>query len=127
MAAALILRLLHHCPIVSIWGNSYRLRHHTDLYQTLTTSTQPAVPHHGDDQEALRAERQHLQPLRRIGESFDVIVTRRVSRDSLVSFEAAATAFRSSRSGAMSRCSGRTARRSFVPRVRRSRVIRGGR
>lgn len=38
-------------------------------------------------EEALRAERQHLQPLRRIGEPFDVIVTRRVSRDCLVSFE----------------------------------------
>lgn len=37
--------------------------------------------------EALRAERQHLQPLLRIGEPFDVIVTRRVSRDCLVSFE----------------------------------------
>jgi transposase len=38
-------------------------------------------------EEALRAERQHLQPLHRIGEPFDVIVTRRVSRDCLVSFE----------------------------------------
>jgi hypothetical protein len=38
-------------------------------------------------EEALRAERQHLQPLRRIGEPFNVIVTRRVSRDCLVSFE----------------------------------------
>jgi transposase len=38
-------------------------------------------------EEALHAERQHLQPLRRIGEPFDVIVTRRVSRDCLVSFE----------------------------------------
>ena len=38
-------------------------------------------------EEALLAERQHLQPLARIGEPFDVIVTRRVSRDCLVSFE----------------------------------------
>lgn len=28
MAAALIDRLLHHCRIVNVRGNSYRLRHH---------------------------------------------------------------------------------------------------
>jgi DNA replication protein DnaC len=38
MAAALIDRLLHHCHVVSIRGNSYRLRHHTDVYQALNTS-----------------------------------------------------------------------------------------
>jgi DNA replication protein DnaC len=32
MAAALIDRLLHHCHIVNIRGNSYRMRHHTDLW-----------------------------------------------------------------------------------------------
>jgi DNA replication protein DnaC len=31
MAAALIDRLLHHCHIVNIRGNSYRMRHHADL------------------------------------------------------------------------------------------------
>ena len=31
MAAALIDRLLHHCPIVNIRGNSYRMRAHQDL------------------------------------------------------------------------------------------------
>ena len=31
MAAALIDRLLHHCQIVNIRGNSYRMRHHQDL------------------------------------------------------------------------------------------------
>lgn len=36
---------------------------------------------------ALRAERRHLQPLTRIGEPFDVVVSRRVSLDCLVSFE----------------------------------------
>ena len=36
MAAALIDRLLHHCHIVSIRGNSYRMRHHTDLFPVLT-------------------------------------------------------------------------------------------
>jgi hypothetical protein len=36
---------------------------------------------------ALQAERAHLQPLTRIGEPFDVIVSRQVSLDCLVSFE----------------------------------------
>jgi DNA replication protein DnaC len=31
MAAALIDRLLHHCHIVNVRGNSFRMRHHTDL------------------------------------------------------------------------------------------------
>jgi hypothetical protein len=32
MAAALIDRVLHHCHLVNIRGNSYRMRQHTDLY-----------------------------------------------------------------------------------------------
>jgi DNA replication protein DnaC len=35
MAAALIDRVLHHCHLVNIRGNSYRMRAHTDLYRTL--------------------------------------------------------------------------------------------
>ena len=35
MAAALIDRLLHHCHIVNIRGNSYRIRHHTELFKIL--------------------------------------------------------------------------------------------
>ena len=35
MAAALIDRLLHHCHIVNIRGNSYRMRKHTDLSKIL--------------------------------------------------------------------------------------------
>lgn len=35
MAAALIDRLLHHCHIVNIRGNSYRLRHHAELRNVL--------------------------------------------------------------------------------------------
>jgi hypothetical protein len=31
MAAALIDRLLHHCHIVNVRGNSYRLRHHVSI------------------------------------------------------------------------------------------------
>jgi DNA replication protein DnaC len=35
MAAALIDRLLHHCRIVNIRGNSFRMRHHSDLWKQL--------------------------------------------------------------------------------------------
>ena len=35
MAAALIDRLLHHCHIVNIRGNSYRMRQHTELAKNL--------------------------------------------------------------------------------------------
>ena len=35
MAAALIDRVLHHCHMVNIRGNSYRMREHTDLYRAL--------------------------------------------------------------------------------------------
>jgi DNA replication protein DnaC len=40
MAAALIDRLLHHCHIVNIRGNSYRLRKHSELWQGLYTPDQ---------------------------------------------------------------------------------------
>jgi DNA replication protein DnaC len=36
MAAALIDRVLHHCHLVNIRGNSYRMREHADLWQSLT-------------------------------------------------------------------------------------------
>jgi DNA replication protein DnaC len=42
MAAALIDRLVHHCHIVNIRGNSYRLRQHTELARLLHGS--PADP-----------------------------------------------------------------------------------
>lgn len=35
MAAALIDRLMHHCHVVNIRGNSYRMREHTDLWQAI--------------------------------------------------------------------------------------------
>lgn len=35
MAAALIDRLVHHCHIVNIRGNSYRMRHHAELRSVL--------------------------------------------------------------------------------------------
>lgn len=40
MASALIDRLVHHCHIVNIRGNSYRMRRHADLQQLLS----PAPP-----------------------------------------------------------------------------------
>ena len=47
MAAALIDRVLHHCHIVSIRGNSYRIRHHRDLWsgeaETSASSSTPAL------------------------------------------------------------------------------------
>ena len=42
MAAALIDRLVHHCHIVNIRGNSYRLRHHQELGRALASDRQPA-------------------------------------------------------------------------------------
>ena len=46
MAAALIDRVLHHCHIVNIRGNSYRMREHTELWQALhsTGSATPRPP-----------------------------------------------------------------------------------
>lgn len=40
MAAALIDRVLHHCHIVNIRGNSYRMRHHSELYKALHQGAQ---------------------------------------------------------------------------------------
>jgi DNA replication protein DnaC len=36
MAGALIDRLVHHCHIINIRGNSYRMRHHAEIRQALT-------------------------------------------------------------------------------------------
>lgn len=35
MVAALIDRLVHHCHVVNIRGNSYRMREHTDFWQAI--------------------------------------------------------------------------------------------
>jgi DNA replication protein DnaC len=46
MAAALIDRLLHHCHIVNIRGNSYRMREHRDLASRLSGAVpRPESPH----------------------------------------------------------------------------------
>lgn len=42
MAAALVDRLVHHCHIVNIRGNSYRLRQHRDLARRLQADTPAA-------------------------------------------------------------------------------------
>ena len=41
MAAALIDRLVHHCHIVNIRGNSYRMRNHAELQGALQTALYP--------------------------------------------------------------------------------------
>jgi len=46
MAAALIDRLLHHCHIVNIHGNSYQMRKHTELWQALHGASEPDHPSH---------------------------------------------------------------------------------
>ena len=43
MAAALLDRLLHHCHIVNIRGNSYRMRCHKDLFKAIHPTTSRAV------------------------------------------------------------------------------------
>jgi DNA replication protein DnaC len=44
MAAALIDRLVHHCHIVNIRGNSYRMRKNTDLYRLLHAERDRPAP-----------------------------------------------------------------------------------
>jgi DNA replication protein DnaC len=52
MAAALIDRLVHHCHIVNIRGNSYRLRQHADLARRLHGPSSPTERLHRHDREA---------------------------------------------------------------------------
>jgi DNA replication protein DnaC len=40
MAAALIDRVLHHCHLVNIRGNSYRMREHTELFRALQSDVE---------------------------------------------------------------------------------------
>jgi DNA replication protein DnaC len=55
MAAALIDRLLHHCHVVSVRGNSYRM-HHTDLYPGFTGT------HDAEDPQPRRRKSRGEQP-----------------------------------------------------------------
>ena len=43
MAAALIDRLLHHCHLVNIRGNSYRMREHTELSRALLSDVESSA------------------------------------------------------------------------------------
>ena len=42
MAAALIDRVVHHCHLVNIHGNRYRMREHQGLYEALQAHTEPS-------------------------------------------------------------------------------------
>lgn len=42
MAVALIDRVLHHCHLVNIRGNSYRMREHSELYRALQPDLSPS-------------------------------------------------------------------------------------
>ncbi len=44
MAAALIDRLVHYCHLVTIRGNSYRIRQHAEVWQVLQAPQEPAPP-----------------------------------------------------------------------------------
>lgn len=44
LAAALIDRVLHHCHVVNIRGNSYRMREHTELYRALQSDVDASEP-----------------------------------------------------------------------------------
>jgi len=59
MAGALIDRLVHHCHIVNIRGNSYRMRQHAELYTVLHHRREPATP----------------PPLKRRGRAREVVTT----------------------------------------------------
>ena len=60
MAAALIDRLLHHCHIINIRGNSYRMRAHSDLWKQLHHSpdgdrgSAPAPPRRSPERKEVR-------------------------------------------------------------------------
>ena len=56
MAAALIDRLLHHCHIVNIRGNSYRMREHRALASRLTPAAPPEPPPSTRDRRPRRQE-----------------------------------------------------------------------
>ena len=58
MAAALIDRVLHHCHLVNIRGNSYRMREHTELYRALRADVENSA-------ETVRPSRKAESKLRR--------------------------------------------------------------
>lgn len=54
MAGALIDRLVHHCHIVNIRGNSYRMRQHSELWRSLTSDSPEPAEHKPKRREARR-------------------------------------------------------------------------
>ncbi|MFL5612995.1 MAG: ATP-binding protein [Gemmatimonadaceae bacterium] len=60
MAAALVDRLVHHCHIVNIRGNSYRLRQHADLARRLhgSSSTAAVVSAELESRRSVKSKRQ---------------------------------------------------------------------
>lgn len=98
MAAALIDRLMRHCHVVNIRGNSYRMREHTDLWKAMQPENQASdkprrrrkegatprgsSPHHGvqfsaatNEQFSSGVDRRHN------GMVFTVDATRPIRRD----------------------------------------------
>jgi len=59
MAAALIDRLVHHCHIVNIRGNSYRMKNHADLSAVLRSGSLDRTPSVGE--KAMKQRAQHRQ------------------------------------------------------------------
>jgi DNA replication protein DnaC len=57
MAAALIDRVLHHCHLVNIRGNSYRMREHADLWQSLSPATAEQPSPRGNSRRTAAAQR----------------------------------------------------------------------
>ena len=57
MATALIDRLVHHCHIVNIRGNSYRMKNHAELYASLRPTSRsgdsPSTLKRGPRREAI--------------------------------------------------------------------------
>jgi DNA replication protein DnaC len=55
MAAALIDRLMHHCHVVNIRGNSYRMREHTDLWRAIQPEDESSSNKHRKRKEGVTA------------------------------------------------------------------------
>jgi DNA replication protein DnaC len=56
MAAALIDRILHHCHLVNIRGNSWRMRHHVELSRALTPADPSASGSPGERRKSCTAD-----------------------------------------------------------------------
>jgi hypothetical protein len=65
MAAALIDRLLHHCYIINIRGNSFRMRHHSELWTQRQGDTPTAAPPWPSAEHPVHAEHPVQRRLRR--------------------------------------------------------------